>query len=411
MPGPFGRTPFTQKPQFRTRVHVGNSLCQGLRFAAYPCNGTWYDAVSGVEASLTAAVAFGTSSLPTKNGWSNRGDQIAGVTSGHFKFPIGLPVDHIVGAFSVFIESSPVINASARATTGKVFATGEGVTGSGFSFGFDDVTTVNNGFAIVSNTGGAGTTISSTSNILGSNSETFIHRIAACYDGTNCRLHANGVFDKTASMTAPVTAANRRTHVHSTSNTADNSGSQVCASVILAWNRALTDEEVREITLNPWQVFAPIARKIYFQNPASCALTGTVTTATETDIVTGGKTIILTLTNDTWVASGATFDAQRQNIIDGIDSAQAEATGWDATVKATQGVAGVVRTSNTVVTITLDAQATYNITATETITATIPASALTGGSAIIATPTFDVTPVGVTGNPWNYYAQLRRMAA
>jgi len=160
-------------------------------------------------------------------------------------------------------------------------------------------------------------------------------------------------------------------------------------------------------------VFVPLLSRRAFaaRSPATCALTGTVTTATETDIVTGGKTIILTLTNDTWVASGATFDAQRQNIIDGIDSAQAEAAGWDATVKATQGVAGVVRTSNTVVTITLDAQATYNITATETITATVPATALTGGSAIIATPTFDVTPVGVTGNPWNYYAQLRRMAA
>lgn len=123
----------------------------------------------------------------------------------------------------------------------------------------------------------------------------------------------------------------------------------------------------------------------------SAALTGTVTTATETDIVTGGKTIILTLTGDTWVTAGATFDAQRQNIIDGIDSAQAEAAGWDAVVKATQGVAGVVRTSGTVVTITLDAQASYSITANETITATIPATALTGGVQIVASPTFTVT--------------------
>lgn len=52
----------------------------------------------------------------------------------------------------------------------------------------------------------------------------------------------------------------------------------------------------------------------------SVALTGTVTASiTEADIVTGGKTIILTLTDDTWVAAGATFDAQRQAIIDGLD--------------------------------------------------------------------------------------------
>lgn len=132
--------------------------------------------------------------------------------------------------------------------------------------------------------------------------------------------------------------------------------------------------------------------------PVSIALTGTVTAAiTETDIVAGGKTIILTLTNDTWVASGGTFDGQRQNIINGLDSAQAEANGWDAVVKALQGVAGVVRTSNTVVTITLDAQATYNITSTETITATVPASALTGGIAAVASPTFDITAVAGGG--------------
>ncbi len=126
----------------------------------------------------------------------------------------------------------------------------------------------------------------------------------------------------------------------------------------------------------------------------SAALTGTVTAAiTEADIVTGGKTIILTLTNDTWVAAGATFDAQRQNIINGIDSAQAETNGWDAEVKAKEVVGAVVRTSATVVTITLTAQAGYNITATETITATIPATALVGGNAIVATPTFAITAV------------------
>lgn len=127
----------------------------------------------------------------------------------------------------------------------------------------------------------------------------------------------------------------------------------------------------------------------------SIALTGTVTASiTETDIVTGAKTIVLTVTNDTWVAAGATFDAERQNIINGIDSAQAEATGWDAVVKATEAVTAVVRTSDTIVTVTLSAFATYNITAQETITATVPASALTGAVSAIASPTFTVDVVG-----------------
>lgn len=130
---------------------------------------------------------------------------------------------------------------------------------------------------------------------------------------------------------------------------------------------------------------------------SSAAITGTATASiTESDIVTGGKTIIITLTGDTWVTSGATFDGQRANIASGIDSAQSEANGWDAVVKAGIDVGDVVRTSDTVVTVTLDPEATYDITAQETITVTIPGSALTGAAQIIATPTFTVDPVGGT---------------
>jgi hypothetical protein len=133
---------------------------------------------------------------------------------------------------------------------------------------------------------------------------------------------------------------------------------------------------------------------------ATVAVTGTATASiTEADVVTGGKTIILTLTGDEWVAAGATFDAQRQNIINGIDSAQAEATGWDAVVKAGLVVANVVRTSATVVTVTMPAFATYNITATETITVTVPVTALlTNLVAVVGSPTFTVSAVGAAAS-------------
>src|SRR5262249_41628589 len=95
------------------------------------------------------------------------------------------------------------------------------------------------------------------------------------------------------------------------------------------------------------------------------------------------------------------FDGQRQNIINGLDSAQSEGTGWDAVVKATQSVGGVVRTSNTVVTITLDAFATYNITSQETITVTVPSTALAGaGGGVVGSPTFTVATV-VDRIPWD----------
>ena len=147
---------------------------------------------------------------------------------------------------------------------------------------------------------------------------------------------------------------------------------------------------------------APYGRVAYGRSPeagtaASAAITGTATASiSETDVVAGGKTIIITLENDTWVAAGATFDAQRQPIIDGLDSAQSELTGWNAEVRDKQGVAGVVRTSATMVTITLDPQAAHNITAPETVTDTVPATALVGGNALTASPTFTVSVAGAS---------------
>ena len=125
---------------------------------------------------------------------------------------------------------------------------------------------------------------------------------------------------------------------------------------------------------------------------ATAAITGTATSSiTEADIVAGGKTIIITLTNDTWVAAGATFNATRQDIIDGLDSAQSELLGWNNEVRDKEVVGAVVRTSDTVVTITLTASPLYDLTANETITITVPASAVTAAAPITATPTFDVS--------------------
>ena len=131
----------------------------------------------------------------------------------------------------------------------------------------------------------------------------------------------------------------------------------------------------------------------YVSPGGSCTLSGTITTTAETEIISGGKTIVLTLSGDTWVSAGASFDAERQAILSGLDSAQSEATGWDAVVKINEVVGAVVRTSDTIVTITLSAHASYDITSSEIITATIPASALTGATALVAAPTFTITTV------------------
>jgi hypothetical protein len=129
--------------------------------------------------------------------------------------------------------------------------------------------------------------------------------------------------------------------------------------------------------------------------PPTAAITGTIGDgATEQEVRDGGGTIIITLTADTWVAAGGTFDAQRQAIIDGLDSAQSEATGWNAEVRDQLGVTSVVRTSSTIVTVTVAASdvADYRIDDPDVITVTVPNAAVTISSgAITATPTFTVT--------------------
>jgi len=128
----------------------------------------------------------------------------------------------------------------------------------------------------------------------------------------------------------------------------------------------------------------------------TAVLTGTALAAIdEDDITTGGKTIIMTLAGDTWKVAGTGpigSTADTQALIDGFDAASSPANGWNNEVRDKALTSEIVRTSATIATWTVAAQAGYDISATETITGTIPTAALTtGAGAITATPTFDIT--------------------
>jgi hypothetical protein len=145
---------------------------------------------------------------------------------------------------------------------------------------------------------------------------------------------------------------------------------------------------------NNWgEVWGDIWNPVWSGSEASIAsLTGTaLPVLSEAQVVAGGKTIVITLSGDTWVAAGATFDAQRQAIINGLDSDQAYVAGWNAEVRNNMAVTTVVRTSATVVTITLPLSVNYATDGPETITVTVPASALTSAVEAVATPTIGIT--------------------
>ena len=122
--------------------------------------------------------------------------------------------------------------------------------------------------------------------------------------------------------------------------------------------RDLHSEEIKNLHEAPYQILKP--KKTYFFLGAVTAPTATLSgsataSITEVDINDGGKEIILDLTDDTWVAAGTAFDDIRQDILNGLVSAQNEQYGWNNIVTPNEPVTSVVRTSDTRVTITLEA--------------------------------------------------------
>jgi hypothetical protein len=92
---------------------------------------------------------------------------------------------------------------------------------------------------------------------------------------------------------------------------------------------------------------------------------------------------------------GGRFEFLLATLNASLDSAQSEAAGWDAVVKGNIPASAVVMTSRSVITITLPAFGTYDITAQETITANLIAGLINGVNlAILGSPTFTIDPGG-----------------
>lgn len=158
---------------------------------------------------------------------------------------------------------------------------------------------------------------------------------------------------------------------------------------------SVTPAQALSLHTDPYQLLRPATPLPYFipsVAAVTAALTGTgVPTQTEADIVTGGKTIIITLTGDTFVTGTSSEDG----IAGGSDSDKTGANKWDALIKTDLDNTNVaLSVGDTVATITLPAYASYDTDETETITWTIPSASLTTSTSdIIVTPTHTVTAV------------------
>lgn len=130
------------------------------------------------------------------------------------------------------------------------------------------------------------------------------------------------------------------------------------------------------------------------QPTGSVAASGTLVTDVETfeaDIVAGAKTIILDLTDATWIGSAA-FGTVQDDIIAAITSTGNEATGWNAVRGTIDATSAVVRSSDTRVTITLPALVAYEIEANEVLSFRAPAAATSVSNTLLAPETATVYP-------------------
>ena len=115
-------------------------------------------------------------------------------------------------------------------------------------------------------------------------------------------------------------------------------------------------------------------RRGYAYALPTIAVTGTAIASgvTEAQIVTGGETLIFTLTNGTFVAT-TPFNALRAAFAAAlVGDGGGGAGAWNVAVGGEFVVSNVVRTSATVATITTPAASAYSISADEIVSMAIP---------------------------------------
>lgn len=137
-----------------------------------------------------------------------------------------------------------------------------------------------------------------------------------------------------------------------------------------------------------------IAANPYGNPSLAIALSGTGIDSglLEAEVVTGGETLILILSGDTWQETIGDDNALTTALLAAITGDDGGGNGWDDEVALVHG--NVVRTSSTIVTITLPSAGSYSVAADETVTVAVPAGSVTKGIAP-ASKTFDVSIITV----------------
>ncbi len=141
---------------------------------------------------------------------------------------------------------------------------------------------------------------------------------------------------------------------------------------------------------NKIRAFADLSISSGQISKAVATLGGTiVTTETgEDDIRTGGKTLTITLTGNSWVDDLADEELKQNLLFDSLEASGTEKAEWDKVItklKATSGCIALAPNRSTV-TITFPKVAGYNITVNQTVKVSIPSSLLSYAATIKPAP-------------------------
>jgi hypothetical protein len=213
-----------------------------LVLCAIPAGPRFYDAISGQLTAVNHSFAYG-STIDGNRAAAIRGKFDTG-TNNTFPSPTGM--DEITGDYSIFAEARPEINGSFP----QIIFSFENSNGYGFGLQFDDSNLQYNSLLIqhaYEDRNGSST------ECLGTNYEQYTHRFAVTRSGTTVKRYTKGVLAETGTYSTAITAnSNRRTNILSRGGYTTAGAS---ASVILVWNRVISESEFKSLYWNPWVVF------------------------------------------------------------------------------------------------------------------------------------------------------------
>ena len=352
------RVPWTSQPQTAVGIDRSNPITRGLVFALNAANRR--DSISGATAVLsgTSYQAVGLAGIPHKS-----------------------PTTQVPGAFTYTVNIASAFDCTTivvfRSVTAQAAAVG--VPTLNFNSAEPVLFSSTGSQSVFSTTNNASTTITTLS-------AGRVYVLAGVKRVNSQEQYVNGV-----KVTTNVTG-NRAVGAITTVSVGRPSGGNNIENAeyyeVLHFNRALSPHEVAVLSANPWQVFAPLERRIW----APAAGGGTTITCTVGNAVANGTTAAITKTVATTVGNSSA-DGTTANLIRVI----ATSTGSAA---ADGPTAAVTRTTATTV---------GNAVADGTLAAMVRAVAATTGSSvadgstsavtrIIATTTGDAAAAGITAS-------------